>query len=306
VDRSKNRKKLSDQLIDYDALEEEIGDKKSTLLETEQDYRNYERNVQVAQTLEARQVKVNEIRQQYVEQVSALNGFQIEKNSVGAGYDLVYHREMRQDLDQQCINITTLCAQLGEWRKQFDIAGKELSELQQLQERFREKEQEVDRLEILKGTFEFVRNSIKRASPEIVNKRVRAISLTADRVFQEILGDLMLSLTWDEAYTIKVHSGQKVRVFEQLSGGEQMAASIAVRLGLLLHMSDRNIRWLFLDEPTANMDDKRRDKLADRITQINQLDQVFVITHDDAFDRDPYHLIEVSKIDGISHVRNVR
>lgn len=303
---SENHKKLSNQLIDYTTLEQEIGDKKSVLLETEQDYRNYERNVQLAQTLEARQVRVGELRQQHIDQVTALNGLQIEKSRVGDGYDPVYHRDMRQDLDRLSTSATTLCAQLGEWQKQFELVGKEISSLEQLQEQYREKENEVDRLEKLKGTFDFVRNSIKRASPEIVNKRVQAISLTADRIFQDILGDLMLTLTWDEAYTIKVHTGQKERVFEQLSGGEQMAASIAVRLALLLHMSDRNIRWLFLDEPTANMDDKRRDKLADRITRLEQLDQIFVITHDDAFDRDTHHLIQISKFDGVSAATIIR
>jgi exonuclease SbcC len=85
-----------------------------------------------------------------------------------------------------------------------------------------------------------------------------------------------------------------------------MAASIAVRLALLLHMSDSNIRWLFLDEPTANMDDKRRDKLADRITRLDQLDQIFVITHDDAFDRDTHHLIQISKLNGVSTATSIR
>ena len=38
-----------------------------------------------------------------------------------------------------------------------------------------------------------------------------------------------------------------------------MAAAVAVRLALLMQMSD--LRILFLDEPTANLDDKRRDQV---------------------------------------------
>jgi DNA repair exonuclease SbcCD ATPase subunit len=63
---------------------------------------------------------------------------------------------------------------------------------------------------------------------------------------------------------------------------------------------------LFLDEPTANLDDKRRDALADRITRLDQLDQIFVITHDDAFDRDTHHLVQITKLDGISAAVNIR
>jgi DNA repair protein SbcC/Rad50 len=113
---------------------------------------------------------------------------------------------------------------------------------------------------------------------------------------------LSLSLSWDEAYAINVRSGSQKRTFEQLSGGEQMAAAIAVRLAMLLHMSD-NLRILFLDEPTANMDDKRREKLADRITSLDQLDQIFVVTHDDAFQRIPIMLLNIEKENGVSVVR---
>lgn len=303
--QSENRKVLNDQLLNYATLEKDIADKKAMLLETEHDYQDYERNVQVAQTLEVRQGNVNELRQQQLDQHGILDVLQNDKDRVNASYDPVYHNKLMQDIDLLKTSTTTLDAQLGEWQKQLEIAQKELSDLEQLQEQFEEMEKEMDRLEKLKGTFEFVRNSIKRASPDIVNKRVRSISLTADRIFQDIMGDLMLTLSWDDAYSIRVHSGKKERIFEQLSGGEQMAASIAVRLALLLHMSDRNIRWLFLDEPTANMDDKRRDKLADQITHLEQLDQIFVITHDDAFDRDTHHLLQVTKANGVSEAVSV-
>ena len=287
-------------------LDQKIGETKSALREFEQDYLNYERNLQTAQALKDRQTKFDELQQRQVDQTAALDQLQAEKNQVRVGYDSTYHQEIRKNYDQLQSNITTLSAKLEEWRKQLEIAKNELSELEQQQEQLQKVDQEVRRLEKLSGIFEFVRNSIKRASPDIVRRRVRAVSQTADRIFQDILGDLMLTLVWDELYAIKVRSGQQERVFEQLSGGEQMAASIAVRLALLLHMSDSNIRWLFLDEPTANMDDKRRDKLADRITHLDQLDQIFVITHDDAFDRDTHHLIQISKLNGVSTATIIR
>ena len=79
-----------------------------------------------------------------------------------------------------------------------------------------------------------------------------------------------------------------------------MAAALAVRLALLTQMS--KIRLLFLDEPTSNLDEQRRDKLADRITQLEGLKQIFVITHDDTFQRDSHHVLRVSKKNGSSIV----
>jgi exonuclease SbcC len=287
-------------------LDQKIGEMKSALCESEQDYLSYERNLQTAQTLKEHQTKFDELQQQQADQTVELDHLQAEKNRVRVGYDSTYHEEIRTNYEQLQSNIITLSAKLEEWRKQLEIAKNELSELEQQQEQLHKVDQEVRRLEKLRGIFEFVRNSIKRASPDIVRRRVRTVSYTADRIFQDILGDLMLTLIWDESYAINVRSGQQERVFEQLSGGEQMAASIAVRLALLLHMTDSNIRWLFLDEPTANLDDKRRDKLADRITHLDQLDQIFVITHDDAFDRDTHHLIQISKLNGVSAATSIR
>ena len=72
------------------------------------------------------------------------------------------------------------------------------------------------------------------------------------------------------------------RPFQSLSGGEQMAAALAVRLALLKQLSD--IRIAFFDEPTTNMDVERRENFAMQISRISHFDQLFVISHDDTFD----------------------
>ena len=75
------------------------------------------------------------------------------------------------------------------------------------------------------------------------------------------------------------------RPFSNLSGGEQMAAALSVRLALLKQLSD--VRIAFFDEPTMNMDAERRERLAEQVSQITQkqtFDQLFVISHDDTFE----------------------
>jgi exonuclease SbcC len=75
------------------------------------------------------------------------------------------------------------------------------------------------------------------------------------------------------------------RPFVNLSGGEQMAAALSVRLALLKQLSD--IRLAFFDEPTTNMDAERRERLAEQISRITEkqtFDQLFVISHDDTFE----------------------
>jgi exonuclease SbcC len=132
--------------------------------------------------------------------------------------------------------------------------------------------QQKARLDHLSEVFKFMREGIRLAGPQVVRQRVKSISYSADRIFQDIIDAPSLTLKWDESYAIKVFCRREERIFNQLSGGEQMAAAIAVRLALMIQMSD--LRILFLDEPTANMDDIRRDKLADRITRLDGLNQM--------------------------------
>ena len=81
---------------------------------------------------------------------------------------------------------------------------------------------------------------------------------------------------------------------------KQMAAALAVRMGLLREVSAIDIA--FFDEPTANLDEHRRDNLAEQITQVTGFDQLFVISHDDTFERETHHVIRVSKDGGNSQV----
>ena len=79
-----------------------------------------------------------------------------------------------------------------------------------------------------------------------------------------------------------------------------MAAALAVRLALLREMSD--IRIAFFDEPTAHLDDERRENLAAQISQIKGFHQLFVISHDDTFEGTTHHVLRISKENGISQV----
>ncbi len=79
-----------------------------------------------------------------------------------------------------------------------------------------------------------------------------------------------------------------------------MAASLAVRFALLKILSGCDV--VFLDEPTQNMDEMRREKLSEQILNISGFKQIFVISHDDTFNEKYENVIRVEKIDGESRV----
>jgi len=148
--------------------------------------------------------------------------------------------------------------------------------------------------------LETVRAMLRQAGPYITSVLIRQISDNARQIFGDIMQDHTRHLAWNEDYGITLEVDGHIRQFEQLSGGEQMIAALAVRLALLRELS--NIDVAFFDEPTANLDEARRESLARRILEVKGFRQLFVISHDDTFEQATQNLIRVERVDGISRV----
>ena len=112
-------------------------------------------------------------------------------------------------------------------------------------------------------------------------------------MFREITGGAERTLKWGDDYAISLEEDGFDRPFQSLSGGEQMAAALAVRLALLKQLSD--IRIAFFDEPTTNMDEERRENFALEVGRIKNFDQLFVISHDETFDNYVDNVLHIEK-----------
>ena len=141
---------------------------------------------------------------------------------------------------------------------------------------------EKERLEKIAETTAFIRDTLKEAAPRVARNYVHHVSLEANQMFREISGNAEHTLKWTDDYGISLEEGGYDRPFISLSGGEQMAAALSVRLALLKQLSD--IRIAFFDEPTTNLDAERRERLAEQISRIKYFEQLFVISHDDTFE----------------------
>ncbi len=144
-----------------------------------------------------------------------------------------------------------------------------------------------------KRFINFARKAYKEAGPRITERYVQQISRESDRLFRELLNRPNVALTWTRDYEILVQEGPNTRRFVNLSGGEQMCAALAVRLALLKVLADIDIA--FFDEPTTNMDRPRRESLAEAIARIRSFNQLFVISHDDTFEKVTENVILVQR-----------
>ncbi len=176
-------------------------------------------------------------------------------------------------------------ANLANATRQKAQADAELSRLAEILKAMQTEFQEKDRLEKVAEATDFIRETLKKSAPLVARNYVYHVSLEANQMFREISGNAERTLKWTEDYGIILEEDGYERPFVNLSGGEQMAAALSVRLALLKQLSD--IRLAFFDEPTTNMDAERRERLAEQISHITErktFDQLFVISHDDTFE----------------------
>jgi DNA repair protein SbcC/Rad50 len=197
-----------------------------------------------------------------------------------------YDREAHQT---EKVALLSLKTSEAESKAKFDFARKteanlqsEIERLQKIREEMQAEFAEKERLEKIHEATKFIRDTLKEAAPRVARNYVFHVSNEANQMYREITGNAERTLKWTEDYGISLEENGHERPFINLSGGEQMAAALSVRLALLKQLSD--VRIAFFDEPTTNMDAERRENLATQIGNIKHFDQLFVISHDDTFE----------------------
>jgi DNA repair protein SbcC/Rad50 len=214
-------------------------------------------------------------------------------DDAAAGYDAEAHRQATRELAALQADAAEAGALLRAARQRKIELEAEIVRLAAVRESMQAETAEKASLEKIAETADFIRNTLKEAAPRVARNYIYHVSIEANQMFREITGIAERTLKWTEDYGIILEEGGYDRPFVSLSGGEQMAAALAVRLAILKQMSD--IRIAFFDEPTTNMDLERRERLAEQISQIRHFEQMFVISHDDTFESYVDNVVTVEK-----------
>ncbi len=201
---------------------------------------------------------------------------------IEAGYDRSRHLSERTALHEAEKRHAELRATFDAARKREEQLAGELQRFAEIRKSLQTEFAEKERLENVAEATVFIRDTLKEAAPRVARNYVYHVSIEANQMFREITGNAERTLKWAEDYSILLEEDGYERPFQSFSGGEQMAAALAIRLALLKQLTD--IRIAFFDEPTANLDAERRENFAQQVSRITHFDQLFVISHDDTFD----------------------
>ncbi len=291
---------LKKTLDKYSSLDIDIGEVKRKLAELEPIYRRYTQNQPIAarfvefktecgkleKTIAEEQIKLKESEKLYAEAAANFNAEALERAE-------------------------NACVELGAKVRGFEIELKEKDgQLKRLEKEITEMKSHLAKIGELESKLEnekrfgeyakFIRETLRDSAQHIVLELIGEISEEANSLYCAIMDDFSQELRWSEDYGIIVKESGEEKNFHQLSGGEKMGAALALRLALLKMLS--NSDFVFLDEPTQNMDEIRRENLSEQIMNIKGFKQIFVISHDDTFNEKYGHVVKIEKINGESRV----
>ncbi|HXG86623.1 MAG TPA: SMC family ATPase [Pyrinomonadaceae bacterium] len=285
VDLENEKSNLNQQLSQFEALDSEWKQLSDERDKTANAHREFLSNEVLAATLPTRESELENARQAVERLKIELERAENDFAAASKDYDRERHlteKALLLEAEKRLAETRANLENAERYMAQLAIELNRLSEtLRAMQGEFKEKE----RLEKISEATAFIRDTLKEAAPRVARNYVYHVSLEANQMFREISGNAERTLKWTEDYGIVLEENGYERSFINLSGGEQMAAALSVRLALLKQLSD--IRLAFFDEPTTNMDAARRERLAEQISHITErktFDQLFVISHDDTFE----------------------
>lgn len=210
---------------------------------------------------------------------------------LGAGFSEEEYAEAKAGLDAALTEEKAATAAHGqakafeeEQRKKVKELLKEFREFERLRAQATQARAEAE------FTGEVHQHVVRELARHVGASIVSALSAFAGELYARIAPEQDLALYWDpQTYAVELRGAMGVVRGRELSGGQLMGVSLAVKLALIKWYSQCRIG--FLDEPTTHLDRETRRHLADVIQHLEQLtadgdpwfDQLFVISHEESF-----------------------
>lgn len=179
---------------------------------------------------------------------------------------------------------------------------KKLTEVKKARERIKLVEKIMEDMKVLREKLIKYKAEAERRGLEEVEKLASELfSEMTERKYQGIR-IIRKKLYGKERIRIAILYQGEEKDVEFLSGGERIALGLSFRLALSIYKV-RNMELLILDEPTPFLDEERRKKLIDIISQhLRKIPQVIIVSHDEELKDAADYVIRVALIGGKSSV----
>ncbi len=284
---------VKQKLAIYASLDADIAGQEAIRLSSQDGYQNYLQYKKEAQTLPEREELYQQQLQTTRQAEQALQEAEQAYLAAQSAFDADELKRVQARVEQLNGDLRSLATEMQHQQERINELARLIAQAEEQLVKLEEAHKELQTLEDLNAMTEQFRKLIKEAAPYVLKAMLNDISAQANRIFGEIMGDHSAELSWENDYEVVLSRRGVKRTFAQLSGGEQMSAALSIRLALLKKLSTLNIA--FFDEPTQNMDERRRMNLAEQIRRVRGFDQLVVISHDDTFEQGLDSIVRLKK-----------
>lgn len=299
-ERQARHTELEEMLAEFAGLDDKLAKLRQRRSEAKSGYSTYIENKQLAETVDEKTETVTRIE----EEVDQLKNTRAEtatrKDELVEEFSQAELETVTEDIEQAKAKQARLAEQESQLRDSLTEHKEQLTELRSKLVERQEKLTELRRLTADKQFAHWVRENVRKAGPKMREIITEKIGTRANTLFRSIRGTTTETVEWTNDYEIVIHDADVAKSFTTLSGGEKMAAALAVRLAILEQLATVGVA--FLDEPTANLDTEKKRNLVMQLKQLTTFDQLTVISHDQTFDSMTDATVSVTKPDQESDV----
>ncbi|UYP44661.1 DNA double-strand break repair Rad50 ATPase [Candidatus Lokiarchaeum ossiferum] len=280
-------------LQENNSISEKLGQVRTTLKKLLPSYEKYQTNLQQSRKLPAILEQLDNLKQKSIVNQKKLKQIQVTHQNLNKQFDLHDFDKLEQKKEKLNNELTMIKQDILNKTQQQHELEREFQDLLKIENKLSDIIKDFENLENALAFTQTIRDWFREAGPKITGALLNNINRLASELFRDLMGLDGVKLIWQEDFDVLVISSQNERVFSQLSGGEQMAVALAIRLAILRILT--SIDFAFFDEPTTNLDTIKRQNLAKCIQNVRGFRQLFVISHDDTFEENADHVIRFEK-----------
>lgn len=219
---------------------------------------------------------------------------QIEILNKSFSLDLL--NKLTQEITNMSNEMSSLGTEINISNERLHIINKDIDVLNKVIIKKEEIENKLLKYQKLDDQYQIIRDVFNNLPRELSKQIRKYIGIYASILYRKIANEnVRIELLDDYEVTIIDCSDEnKIKTLSQLSGGEQMSVAISIRLAMLKQITTIDI--YFMDEPTINLDYERRMMVAEVVKDMaNELEQMYVISHDDTFESITDNTIKICK-----------
>ncbi|MHA1895838.1 MAG: hypothetical protein ACTSU2_00455, partial [Promethearchaeota archaeon] len=258
-------------------------------------YELYERNIRQAQRLDEILENIKKNEKELNSIAKMVQDLSDKLNKLRPSFNEEEYNKLEADIAELERRRSEYSGRLSEIKRTIHEKEEKVRNYEKIKVEIEEITKRIHKYKDMRGFLEIMREWYRKIGPQIVNYYLSLINQRASIYYGKIMGTVNSVLEWDQNYLLSLKIGKMTKVFNQLSGGEQMAAALSIRLAIMEALF--NIGIMILDEPTTNLDIDKRRNFAELIGNLKDISQLFVISHDDTFETIPgtHHLFEKEK-----------